>query len=364
MASWKGKPVDSPSESADSPAAATEEEPLDIDALINMSQEAVWLVQKRHLRQYFIALQKHVRSLSSSGTGTGIDTSTGHGSSLAAASQTAPQPQPQPQTEPLVITSRLLSLPPEIRRLILLHLLGRPFSSPARGPHPRSLQSPLCLTRSMPPAVLRTCRQLYTEGCAVLYSTQEIHANVDFDVWAHRRDRSFLTVGSTVRRAVRHLHVHVFLGNEKRLARPAKKESDARLEVVRKGARKLGKWLVGPDAQGRREGGGGVEGVEVVEGWRLSSLKISWQEPPQTYTWEQKKTVLDEFRTMRPLRVEAGEINWGLKYPGKKFRFVEEYLQELGQVRGGDRGGERSEAGPSSSAAGGQESYDAMDTET
>jgi 3-dehydroquinate synthase class II len=46
--------------------------------------------------------------------------------------------------------------------------------------------------------------------------------------------------------------------------------------------------------------------------------------------------VLDEFRAMRPYQVEAGEINWGLNYPGKKFRFMEEYLRELGQVRAGE----------------------------
>jgi hypothetical protein len=39
---------------------------------------------------------------------------------------------------------------------------------------------------------------------------------------------------------------------------------------------------------------------------------------------------------MRPYQVEAGEINWGLNYPGKKFRFMEEYLRELGQVRAGE----------------------------
>lgn len=297
--------------------------PLDIAALLSLSEDAVWMLQKRDLRQYFLALQTHLRSLSLPGS----DPVANIASSIASSQERPTHAQASP----------LLSLPPEIRRLILIHLLGRPASSPARGPHPRTLQSPLALTRAMEPAILRTCRQLYVEGCSVLYGMQEIHANIDFDVWKHRLDRSQLAVASVMRDAVRSLHVHVFLGNEKRNAKPGKKESEARLEVVRKGAKKLVKWLCGLPVN------------DVTKESRLQTLRISWQEPPQTYTWEQKKTVLDEFRAMRPYRVEAGEINWGLKYPGKKFRFEEEYLQELGQERLGGGADGQGKTGASSS---------------
>jgi len=71
----------------------------------------------------------------------------------------------------------------------------------------------------------------------------------------------------------------------------------------------LGKWLAGADVQ---------------------SLRISWQEPPQTYTWEQKKEVLDGMKVLRAVNVDAGEINWGLNWnKGKRYRFEIEYLKEL-----------------------------------
>ncbi|KAB5526288.1 hypothetical protein GE09DRAFT_467315 [Coniochaeta sp. 2T2.1] len=325
MPGQKRTAADDDAEAAGQSAVAA----VNIELLLNLSQGAVWMLQKKLLREYFLTLQSHIRALTASSVT----------ESLAVTSSQPPPPQPETQQHDIhVPSSRLLSLPPEIRRQILLHLLSRPTSSPFRGPHPRSLQSPLSLTRTMSPAVLRICQQLYVEGCAVLYSTQEIHVRIDFDVWSHRRERSDLIVSSTVRDAVRYLHVHVFLGNEKRNARLGRKDSEARLEVVRKGVRKLGKWLLGP----------GVGGKEEKGGRGLQCLRISWQEPPQTYTWEQKKSVLDDFRTLRPIRVEAGEINWGLKYPGRKFRFVEEYLGELGQERGGSQ---REEQGPVSSTS-------------
>jgi hypothetical protein len=71
----------------------------------------------------------------------------------------------------------------------------------------------------------------------------------------------------------------------------------------------VGKWLSGADVQ---------------------SLRISWQEPPQTYTWEQKRDVLDGLRVLRAVKVDAGEINWGLNWnKGRRYRFEVEYLKEL-----------------------------------
>lgn len=353
--------------------ATTEQTAVDIEVLLNLSEDAVWVLQKRLLRQYFFALQRHFRSPSSSGVGTVTTTVTAITSSSS--SQRAPQPHPQPQPQPQPqhrpqpdhpppeTSSRLLSLPPEIRRLILLHLLSpRPSTSssspsssslppaPTRGPHPRGLQSPLLLALTLPPAVLRSCRALYAEGVAVLYGTQEVFASVDFDVWRHRRERvsAAVAVGCQVRSAVRRLHVMVFLGKEKGAAarRLGGVEREARLEEVRRGCRKLVAWLrVGGDGHGKG-GGRGSGGGKEEGGGGLRSLRISWQEPPRTYTWEQKKTVLDEFRPLRAWTVEADEINWGLKYPGgRKFRFEEDYLRELGQARG--REGGPSGGGPS-----------------
>ena len=112
--------------------------------------------------------------------------------------------------------------------------------------------------------------------------------------------------------AMCHFHISIHLGNEKKTNRPEKEDSEARLAVVRKGVRKLGKWL------------GGTE---------VKSLRISWHEPPKTYTWEQKKEVLDEFRIMRAEMVHLGMVNWGLCYPGKKYQFRADYLRDLQRDR-------------------------------
>lgn len=69
----------------------------------------------------------------------------------------------------------------------------------------------------------------------------------------------------------------------------------------------------------------------------IQSLRISWQEPPQTYTWEQKREVLDGLREMRALKVDVGEINWGLDWnKGRRYRFEIEYLKELERVHQDD----------------------------
>lgn len=101
----------------------------------------------------------------------------------------------------------------------------------------------------------------------------------------------------------------IHLGSEKRTTKPGDVEADARIAEVKKGIKKLGKWLGGADVQ---------------------TLKVNWQEPPQTYTWEQKKDILDGMRVLGAVKVDAGEINWGLNWnKGKKFRFEIEYLKEL-----------------------------------
>ena len=82
---------------------------------------------------------------------------------------------------------------------------------------------------------------------------------------------------------------------------------------VKKGVKKLGKWLQGAD---------------------VKSLRVSWQEPPQTFTWEVKRGVLDGLRGLRAERVDVGTINWGLAWnKGRRYRFEGEYLKELERER-------------------------------
>lgn len=67
-----------------------------------------------------------------------------------------------------------------------------------------------------------------------------------------------------------------------------------------------------------------------MAGADIQILTIGWQEPPQTYTWEQKKETLDGLRPLRAVNVKAGDINWGLDWnKGRKFTFDVNYLKEL-----------------------------------
>lgn len=109
--------------------------------------------------------------------------------------------------------------------------------------------------------------------------------------------------------------MNVFLGKEKKNNKPLRDDSDARLAVICKGVRKLGKWLAVAD---------------------IKSLEICWHEPPQTFTWEHKMQILDEFRAMKAEKVKTGCINWGLKYPGKQYRFDQRYLKTLERGYVGD----------------------------
>jgi hypothetical protein len=143
--------------------------------------------------------------------------------------------------------------------------------------------------------------------------TQTVFVTVDYNIWDHKTRRSDLVLSSALTSAMKQLHLSIHLGSEKRNNKPGDVEADARITEVKKGIKKLRTWLAGAD---------------------IHSLKISWQEPPQTYTWEQKREVLDGLRAMRAVKVVAGEINWGLNWnKGRKFRFEVEYFKELERGR-------------------------------
>ena len=135
--------------------------------------------------------------------------------------------------------------------------------------------------------------------------------------------RSDLILSSALTSSIKHLRLSIHLGSEKRATKPGEVEADARITEIKKGIRKVGKWLSGAD---------------------LQSLRISWQEPPQTYSWEQKKDVLDGMKVLRAVKVDAGEINWGLNWnKGKRYRFEIDYLKELERARQDDGRGKSDE---------------------
>jgi hypothetical protein len=202
--------------------------------------------------------------------------------------------------------------------MIYLHLLPAPSRTPIRGPHPRQLQTHISLSQGFPPSLMLLNRQIRAEALPLVYgaASQTVHVTVDYNVWAHKTRRSALVLSAALPAAIRHLHVDIHLGSEKRTTRPGDVEAAARISEVKRGLRKLAKWLAAADIQ---------------------SLRISWREPPQTYTWEQKRAVLDGLKGLRTRTVLVGEINWGLDWnKGRRFRFEVDYFKELERGRQDD----------------------------
>lgn len=270
---------------------------LDIQSILHLPEDAIWNLRKQDLRACLLVLQKYALNPYP------INPPTLLTPSNVPELVTPPNPSP------------FLRLPLEIRQLVYKLLLPPPCDPPIRGPRPRQLQTHILLSQPIPASLLLLNHQIHSEALPLLYGapTQIVHATVDYNIWAHKTQRSILVLSSSLTCAIRHVHLSIHLGSEKRTTKPGDVEADARISEVKKGIKKLCKWLSGADIQ---------------------SLRISWQEPPQTYTWEQKREVLDKMKGLRPLRVNAVEINWGLKWnKGKKYRFEVEYLKELERGR-------------------------------
>jgi hypothetical protein len=283
------------------PSPTTDNNGLSVQRLLRLSRDEVCSLPKQGLRDAFLALQ-----------GYALNPYPLHPPALA--SPPRPSSSSSSSSTPTELPL-LLRLPREIREMIYLQLLSPPSRTPIRGPHPRQLQTHISLSQSFPPALLLLNRQIRSEALPLVYGspTQIVHVVVDYNVWAHKTRRSDLVLSADLTAAIRHLHVSIHLGAEKRTSRPGDVEADARMAQVRKGVRKLAKWLAAADVQ---------------------SLRIGWQEPPQTYTWEQKREVLDGLKALRTVRVEVGEINWGLNWnKGRRFRFEIEYFKELERGR-------------------------------
>ncbi|PMD42562.1 hypothetical protein L207DRAFT_581222 [Hyaloscypha variabilis F] len=268
-----------------------------IQSIIDLPEDAVWALPKQCLREYFLSLQAYAR----------------HPYPLQPA-----LPSPSTPSAPALPSEvpPLLRLPLEIRELIYSYLLPAPCN--IRGPHPRQLQTHILLTQPILPSLLLLSHQIRSEALPVFYGcpTQIVHITINYNLWRHKTTRSDLILSSALTSSIKHLHLSVHLGSEKRATKPGEVEADARVTEIKKGIKKVGKWLSGADVQ---------------------SLRISWQEPPQTYTWEQKREVLDGMKVLRAVHVEAGEINWGLNWnKGKKYRFEIEYLKELERARQDD----------------------------
>jgi hypothetical protein len=273
-----------------------------ITQIIHLPEDAVWSLRKKDLRAYFLALQAYALNphpLCISST-----TNTMHNAAV-----------------PTLDLPPLLRLPLEIRRQIYSHCLSPPSTPPHRGPHPRQLQTHIQLTQSFPPSLLLINHQIHHEAVPILYGSfnQTVSIKIDYNVWVHKTQRSPLILSSHLTSSIKHIDLSICLGSEKRVNKPKEEDAEARITEVKKGVKKLRKWLAGAE---------------------ISSLRVSWQEPPQTFAWEQKREVLDGLRGLRAERVVKGEINWGLNWnKGRRYRFEVEYLRELErdrQVEGGE----------------------------
>ncbi|KAH7369912.1 hypothetical protein BKA65DRAFT_521878 [Rhexocercosporidium sp. MPI-PUGE-AT-0058] len=274
-----------------------------VQAILNLPEDAVWGLRKQDLCSCFLVLQKYA-----------LNPYPISNNSLAPPGPAQALPSGNPPPNPLVLPP-LLRLPLEIRQLIYSHLLPPACDPPIRGPHPRQLQTHILLTQPIPIVLLSLNHHIRSEAIPLLYGTptQTIYITVDYNLWAHKTQRGDIILSSAITSAIKHVHLSIHLGSEKRNTKPGEIEADARVSEVKKGIKKARKWLSGAD---------------------LQTLRISWQEPPQTFTWEQKKDILDGVRPLRPREVDAGEINWGLSWnKGRKYRFEVAYLKELERER-------------------------------
>lgn len=292
---------------------------LPLHSILHLPETALWSLCKSDIRSCFLALQTYARSP--------YPLSTIPNSTYTPASHASPQ------------ASLLLRLPREIRQHIYALLLPLPVDIPMRGPHPRQLQNSLHFTQPIPSSLLLLNHQIRMEALPVLYGapTQVAHVVIDYNLWLHKTARSDLVLSPLIPSSLRHIHITLSLGNEKKPltshrlqssssnptnnsspSSPAPQEEAAtRLLEIKKGVKKLLKWLGGAD---------------------VKTLRVSWQEPPQTYSWAQKREVLEGLRAMRAESVVEGEINWGLEGKGKwnrgrKYRWEEGWVGCLARGR-------------------------------
>ncbi|KAH6677530.1 hypothetical protein B0J14DRAFT_615687 [Halenospora varia] len=263
-----------------------------IQDIIALPETEVWSLAKKDLRSYFLALQEYSRN----------PQQVTHLVSL---------PGPPSQNEGAKEIAPFLRLPLEIREQIYKYLLPPPVSQPILGPHPRQLQNSIHLSQLIPASILLLNRQIHDEALPLFYGSpdQVVSIKIDYNIWAHKTYRSDLVLSPTLTSCIKHLNLSIHLGSEKRTNKPLGPEAYARFMEVKKGVKKTGKWLAGAD---------------------IRTLQIGWQEPPQTYTWDQKREILDGLKALRVEKVWAGEINWGLEWNrGKKYKFEADYLKEL-----------------------------------
>ncbi|CZT42420.1 uncharacterized protein RSE6_02326 [Rhynchosporium secalis] len=231
--------------------------PLDIQSILQLPEDAVWGLRHK-LHSLFLTLQKYTLNPYSTGD-------------VSPATPAIPADHSAPRR---LFFSPLLRLPIEVKHLIYSHLLPPTCEPPVRAPHPRQLQTHFLLTQPILTIPLSLNHRIQSEAIPLLYgsSPQIIHMKVDSNLWAHKTQRVSEEISFSLQKitsAIRHVNLSIRLAGEKRNSQPGEVEAEARVSEVQKGLVEVRKWLSGAG---------------------LQTLEISWQEPPQTYRWEQKKT--------------------------------------------------------------------------
>jgi hypothetical protein len=246
--------------------------------------------------------------------------------------------------------SRLLSLPAEIRHMIVGYLTKDPGErrryqdlppSFCRLP-PRLRQRkfgmavkaagakyPVYVHQPVDISILLVCRQMYHDAVAVLFKAQEIHVEVGDSKALTRFNRNVMpTLPPSIRGGPHRLHIHVKFANRFKSQKPMAVHIQEGVRAAIKGINQLAFDL--PQTP-------------------LASLKISWFESLPLLTWEDRKRILSTLKKLRPRQVEIGALEarrhpqWGrARFPDKEgttaddlrlakgtHRFEVDYLQTL-----------------------------------
>lgn len=210
---------------------------------------------------------------------------------------------------------RLLSLPAEIRHMIVGYLANDPvrrygsgvdeiyshatrtwFILPQRLLHKKfgmtikaaGLKYPVYIHQPVDISLLLVCRQFYHDAVAVLFREQEIHIEVGDHKVLTRFSRNVMsTLPPSLRGGTVRLHLHVRFADRCKSHKPQATHINQSVHAAIRGINQLALDL--PKTP-------------------LASLKISWFESSPLFDWADRKRILSTLRKLRPCQIEVGAL--------------------------------------------------------
>lgn len=188
--------------------------------------------------------------------------------------------------------SRLMALPAELRLLILGYLL-EPNNDCCPEVTPATQCPVFHATPMKHPAIFRVCRQLHHEASYLRGKEDHIeHVHLD-----HLTPLAAMNLDKGRRHAIKHLHIHVYLGNDN-VPDTSSLDTDQRKQAVADKAKALTTWVCGLEPA--------VKSDKRWEQRNLETLTLSWVRPKQIdHISAIDMVVLVEFWRMRPRTVEV-----------------------------------------------------------